>query len=77
MKAIEVTGVVDRSHRLIVDAVLPIVGQSHVKVIVLYNEEDLSETEWLKVASTNPAFSDLSDPTEDVYTLSDGESFRD
>jgi hypothetical protein len=35
------------------------------------------ETEWLRAAASNPAFYFLNDPAEDIYSLSDGEPFRD
>jgi len=40
-------------------------------------ELGIGETEWLQAATANPAFDFLSDPKEDVYTLSDGEPFYD
>ncbi len=40
-------------------------------------ESDISETEWLQAAATNPAFDFLKDPEEDVYALSDGRPFHD
>jgi hypothetical protein len=35
------------------------------------------EVEWLKAASQNPAFNFLNDPEEAIYSLADGEPFRD
>jgi mRNA-degrading endonuclease RelE of RelBE toxin-antitoxin system len=35
------------------------------------------EYELLKAAIRNPAFEDLKDPTEDIYTLADGKQFYD
>lgn len=35
----------------------------------------IDEQEWLKAASTNPAFNSLAEPNEDVYTLDDGRPF--
>lgn len=39
--------------------------------------DDLPEREWLSAASSNPAFSFLADPEEDVYGPEDGEPFVD
>jgi hypothetical protein len=78
MKAIETTGTVDEQRRLLLDEPLPIAGPSRVRVIILVTEEtDIDEKEWLRAASTNPAFDFLKEPEEDVYTLSDGKPFHD
>lgn len=37
---------------------------------------DMSEEDWLHATACNPAFSDLSEPEEDIYTLSDGKAFN-
>ena len=74
MKAIETTAIIDKADYLKLDAALPISGR--VRVIVLYDDDELSEALWLKGASKNPVFEDLLDIEEDVYTLSDGEPFH-
>ena len=77
-KAIETTGIVDARHHLIPDETLPITGPTRVRVIILVPEEtDINETEWLQAAAANPAFYFLKDPEEDIYTLSDGRPFYD
>jgi hypothetical protein len=35
-----------------------------------------SESSWLQATATSDAFEFLADPAEDIYTLSDGEPFR-
>ena len=78
MKAIETTGTIDNQNRLILDGPLSEVSPSRVRVIILMPEEaDIDENEWLRAASTNPAFDFLKDPEEDIYTLSDGKPFHD
>jgi hypothetical protein len=78
MNAIETTGVVDAQHQLRLDEPLPIPGQSRVRVIVLVPEEDdISEQAWIKAASASPAFDFLKDAAEDVYTVTDGKPFHD
>lgn len=78
LKAIEVAGSIDEQHQLHLDAPLPIAGPSRVRIIILFPEwTEISETEWLKAAATNPAFDFLRDPREDIYTLSDGKPFDD
>ena len=77
-KAIETTGTIDAQHHLVLDGALPITGPTRVSVIILVPEEsDINETEWLQAAVTNPAFDFLKDPEEDIYTLSDGRPFYD
>ena len=77
-KAIETTGTIDAQHHLVLDETLPVVGPTRVRVIILVPEEsDISETEWLQAAAANPAFDFLKDPEEDIYTLSDGRPFYD
>ncbi len=78
MTAIEMTGIVDEQRRLRLDGILPVHGPVRVRVLVLYplgEEED--EMEWLQAAAHNPVFAFLSNPEEDIYTLTDGEPFHD
>ena len=78
LKAIELTGTIDQEHRLILDNPLPIKGPSRVRVIILVNDEtEIDEREWLRAAAANSAFDFLKDPAEDIYTLSDGKDFHD
>lgn len=79
LKAVETTGTVDNHSQLHLDNPLPIPGPARVKVIVMYTEEseDIEESEWLRVAASNPAFDFLKDSEEDIYTIADGVPFRD
>ena len=77
-KAIETTGMIDAQYHLVLDGALPITGPTRVRVIILVPEEsDISETEWIQAAAANPAFYFLKDTEEDIYTLSDGRPFYD
>ena len=77
LTAIEVTGTVSGDHQLQLDVPLPIAGPKRVRVIVLYSEnDDWDESDWLRAAASNPAFADLNDPAEDIYTLADGRPFN-
>ena len=77
-KAIEITGTVDAQRRLVLDEQLPVVGPIRVRVIILLPEEaDIDEVEWLRAAAANLAFDFLKEPEEDIYTLADGRSFYD
>jgi hypothetical protein len=78
LAAIEVTGTVDEHHQLQLDDVLPVSGPQRVRVIVLYPAAETNdEAEWLKAAAASPAFADLADAAEDVYSLADGKPFHD
>ncbi len=78
LTAIEITGTIDEQHQLRLDEALPVSGPKRVRVIVLYPlNGDWDEAEWLRAAVSNPAFSELGDPAEDVYSLTDGKPFND
>lgn len=77
-KAIETTATINANRQLVLDEPLPVVGPTKVRVIILLPEEiDMDEKEWLRTASTSPAFDFLREPEEDIYTLSDGKPFYD
>lgn len=77
-KAVEMTGTIDAQRQLILDEPLPIAGPTRVRVIILVPEEaDMDETEWLRSAAANPAFDFLKESEEDIYTLADGRPFHD
>lgn len=75
MRAIEATGSVDECGRLCLDEPLVRVA-GRVRVLILY-EEEMSERDWLRAASSSPAFDFLKDPAEDIYSRADGKPFRD
>jgi len=78
LTAIELTGTVDKQHKLRLDDLLPIAGPKRVRVIVLYTlDEEWDEAEWLQVAAHNPAFDFLKDTAEDIYSLADGKPLHD
>jgi hypothetical protein len=78
LKAIEIQGAIDEQHRLHLDAHLPDAAPGPVRVLVLMPEpDDITEAEWLRAATVNPAFDFLNDPAEDVYSLADGKPFHD
>ncbi len=77
-KAIETTATINTNRQLVLDEPLPIAGPTKVRVIILLLEEvDIDEKEWLRSASVNPAFDFLKEPEEDIYTLADGKPFHD
>jgi hypothetical protein len=78
MAAVEITGTIDEQQQLQLDGLLPIRGPKRVRVIVLYpTGDELSEPEWLHAAAASPALQSLHDPVEDIYSVSDGQPYRD
>jgi hypothetical protein len=77
MKAIEMKGTVDAQGLLHLDEPLSSIHPGRVRVLILVPDEtDIDETEWLRGAARNPAFEFLNDPEEDIYTLADGRPFH-
>ncbi len=72
LTAIETTGTIGANRQLLLDEDLPENISAKVRVIVLFDEDDLNEKEWMKAASKNDAFDFLNDEAEDIYTLEDG-----
>lgn len=72
LTAIETTATIGANRQLTLDEDLPENVSAKVRVIVLFDEDDLSEKDWLKAASKNDAFNFLNDEAEDIYTLEDG-----
>ena len=77
LQAIELIGTIDEKGQLHLDAPISAVGQGRVRVILLLEEAEIGEHEWLKAAADNPAFDFLKDPDEDIYTMDDGHPFND
>ena len=79
MKAYETAAKIGANGRLIwpdlhID---PALSQTQVRVIVLVEDtSEISEQDWIKSASHNPAFDFLNDLEEDIYTLNDGKPFE-
>jgi hypothetical protein len=77
-KAIETTGMIDKDHHLFLDEPLPFAGPAKVRVIILMPEDgDISEKEWLYAAAKDPSFDFLKEPEENIYSLTDGKPFHD
>ena len=64
--------------QIVLDEPYDLPVNAHLMVTLLPASTDSdSEQNWLRAASSSDAFAFLSDPAEDVYTLADGEPFRD
>ncbi|MEA3476069.1 MAG: hypothetical protein U9R23_06505 [Candidatus Cloacimonadota bacterium] len=77
-KAVEVKGEIDKNHKLLLDEPLSSIPPGKVRIILmLENETDIKEQEWLLSAAKNSAFEFLKDLNEDIYSNSDGKPFND
>ncbi len=73
LTAIETTGTIEQSGKIVIDEIFSVNAPTSVRVIVLFPEsEDFNENEWMREASKNKAFDFLNDPDEDIYSLTDG-----
>jgi len=79
MKAIEINTRTDKQGHLKLNYQLNKKDRK-VRVIILIDEQsdDIDEEkEWINSIQSNPAFDFLKEPTENIYSLSDGEPFND
>ena len=77
-KAIETTGRINKRRKLDLKGKLPFKENTAVRVIILsLEDEEINEHEWLRAASTSPAFQFLEDPAEDIYSIDDGKPLND
>ena len=77
-KAIETTGIINEKNELVIDEPLPLLGPTRVRVLILVpNNQDPKEDEWLSSATKNSVFDFLKEPAEDIYKASDGSPFQD
>jgi hypothetical protein len=71
--AIGTTATIGKNRQLLLDEDLPEHLSTKVRIIVLFDEDELSDKEWNTAASQSEAFEFLNDESEDIYTLEDGE----
>ncbi len=79
MRAIEINTMTDSLGHLKLDYPIHKI-EKKVRVIILVDETtdyNDDETQWLNGISSNPAFDFLNEPSENIYTLKDGETFND
>lgn len=79
MKAIEINTKTDKYGHLKLNFPLN-KKERNVRVIILVDEISDDEDEeklWLNAVSSNPAFDFLNEPSENIYSLTDGEPLND
>lgn len=63
---------------IVLDEPYALPANASLMVTLLHSTSDAdSEETWLRAASSSDAFAFLADPAEDIYTVADGEPFRD
>ena len=77
MHAVEVGGRIDERRRLVLDDAPPIQCSGKVRVIILFEEDEFTEPNWLRAGATNPSFDFLNEPEEEIYAPTDGKPFHD
>lgn len=75
MQVIETTGKITKNGQLKLDKPIQFKADNKVKVIVFFEEEEITEKEWLKTLEKNDAFDFLKDDSEDIYSMKDGKEF--
>jgi hypothetical protein len=78
MKSIEINTKTDKQGHLKINYPLN-KKDKKVRVIILLDEQidDIDEEKkWLNSIQSNPAFDFLKEPSENIYTLTDGEPFN-
>ena len=76
MKAIEFKAKTDNQGQLKVDIPLQQHNKEERLIILLNEDEQTEDSNWLHFNSKNPSFDFLNEPEEDVYSLNDGEALQ-
>ncbi|MCK4311500.1 MAG: hypothetical protein KAW88_02065 [Candidatus Cloacimonetes bacterium] len=78
LKVVELDGFIDKNHKLLINDSLSEIPSCKVHILLmLENDKEIDEKEWLSAASKNSVFDFLKDPQEDIYTITDGKPFND
>lgn len=51
-------------------------SKKDARVVVLIKDDEISESEWLRLGMKGGAFDFLKDPSEDIYTMEDGVPYK-
>lgn len=76
MKAIEAVGTIEE-RQVVLDDPLPKGISGRVRLLILLEDDELNERDWMRAAMHGGGFDFLNAPGEDVYTLDDGKPFDD
>ena len=75
-KSYEISGIIDEDHHLVISEKLPVMGPKKVKVIVLVEDDNLEEEDFLRAAQAGGSFDFWNNAGEDIYTIKDGKAVR-
>ncbi|MFT4155758.1 hypothetical protein [Parafilimonas sp.] len=75
MKVEEIYAAVDEKGNLHAEN-LPNFKNQKVKLIVVAEDDDISDKEWMAFLASNPAFDFFKDEGEDIYTIHDGKPYN-
>lgn len=75
MKAIEIKTITKSDGSISLEST-GLKGGVPVRVLILSEEEEMEEKNYLKFLSNNPALDFLNEPEENVYTTKDGKPFK-
>ncbi len=67
-----VSGVIEEANLLLLDNPIPLESHTRVSIYIVPEDDDISETLWMRWLAANPAYDFLKDEEEDIYTLADG-----
>lgn len=51
-------------------------SKKKAKVVVLFEDEETDNLSWMKLGSKGQSFHFWNDPSEDIYTLADGQTYK-
>lgn len=51
-------------------------SNKEAKVVILIKEDDITDEVWMKLAMKTGAYDFWNDPSEDIYTIQDGEPYN-
>ncbi|OOG75219.1 hypothetical protein [Algoriphagus sp. A40] len=75
MKAIEIKTITKSDGSISLEST-GLKGGIAVRVLILSEDEELEEKNYLRFLSNNPALDFLNEPEEDVYSIKDGKPFK-
>lgn len=75
MKAIEIKAITNSDGSISLEPT-GLKGGISVRVLILSEEEELDEKNYLKFISKNPSLEFLNEPEQNVYTIKDGKLFK-
>ena len=74
---IRVKGSLSDDHKtILLNHSLDNIPSGKVKLLIIQDDEENSDEEWLQAASKSTFYDDLKSPAEDIYTIQDGMQYN-